>query len=566
VANERAEPGRGAGTSERAVSRRPWQRPWVAVSVAFLAAAVVVVVALAIGPAHSSGGPQATALATNPDLDPGTPLSGPAPAFTLTSQFGRPVTLRSYRGHVVLLAFNDAECTTVCPLTTAAMVEAKSLLGPAASGVELLGINANPQATAVKWVREYSQVHGMLHQWQFLTGSPRQLRPVWKAYNIEAQIDAGQIDHTPALYVIDTRGRLAKIYLTQMAYRSVPQQAQILAKELSSLLPGRPRVHSSLSYQDIPSVRTTSSVSVPRAGGGSVRLGPDGAPRLYVFFASWLTETIDLRRDLDELRGYQRLAADGGLPRLTAVDEGSVEPTAQALPRLLGSLSQPLSYPVAIDPSGRVADGYLVQDQPWFVLVSRSGRILWYSDASTQGWPSVMSLVHHVGAALSTPPSIKAPPARALSRLLANSPPPLAAIHTQAGRLLGSASAVAARVRALRGYPIVINAWASWCGPCQAEAPLFGYASVHYGRQIAFLGVDALDYGASYARGFLAKHPLSYPSYESPGGELPGFRGIFGLPTTIFIDRAGKVVYTTTGQYDSQGALDGDIQTYALGE
>jgi cytochrome oxidase Cu insertion factor (SCO1/SenC/PrrC family)/thiol-disulfide isomerase/thioredoxin len=564
VSEERSQPPESSEPATPAARRRVWQRPVVAVGLAFLAAAAVVIVALAIGPAGQSG--QTTNLQTNPDLDPGTRLGGPAPNFTLTSQFGRPVSLRSDRGHVVLLAFNDAQCTTVCPLTTAAMVRAKGLLGAAGDGVDLLGINANPKATAVKWVRAYSQVHGMLHQWQFLTGSVPQLRSVWKAYHIDVQIEAGQIDHTPALYLINARGRFVKIYLTEMAYRSVDQQAQVYAREIASLLPAHPQVRSALSYADIPSVSTTSSVTLPRAGGGSVALGPDGKPRLYVFFASWLTETLDLGEDLEALRGYQKLAAGGDLPQLTAVDEGSIEPSAQALPSLLRSLPTPLSYPVAIDGSGRVADGYQVQDQPWFVLVSRSGRILWYWDASTQDWPSAASLVRHVGAALSSPPSIKAPPAREVPRLLAGSPAPLAAIHKQAGRLLGSVSELLPRIRALRGYPIVVNAWASWCGPCNQEAPLFGYASVHYGRQVAFLGVDALDYGSSYALGFLAKHPLSYPSYQSPGGELAGLAGIFGLPTTIFIDRAGKVVDKNTGIYDSQGALDGDIQTYALGE
>lgn len=564
MSEERPQPGEGSEPEIQAARRRVWQRPVVAVSVAFLAAATIVIVALAIGPA--TGSSQLTNLQTNPDLDPGTTLSGVAPGFKLTSQFGRPVSLRSYRGRVVVLAFNDAECTTVCPLTTTAMVRAKGLLGAAGSGVQLLGINANPNATAVKWVHAYSQVHGMLHQWQFLTGSLAQLHSVWKAYHIEVEIDAGQIDHTPALYVINARGRLVKIYLTEMAYRSVDQQAQILATEMATLLPGHPRVRSALSYADIPAVSTTSAVTLPRAGGGSVRLGPNGKPRLYVFFASWLTETMDLGSDLEALRGYQKLAADGGLPALTAVDEGSIEPTPQALPRLLRSLAAPLSYPVAIDGGGRVADGYQVQDQPWFVLVSRSGRILWYWDASTQQWPSVSALVRHVGAALSSPPSIKAPPAREVPRLLAGSPAPLAAIHKQAGRLLGSVNELLPRIRALRGYPIVVNAWASWCGPCNQEAPLFGYASVHYGRQVAFIGVDALDYGASYALGFLAKHPLSYPSYQSPSGELGGLAGIFGLPTTIFIDRAGHIVDKNTGIYDSQGALDGDIQTYALGE
>jgi protein SCO1/2 len=172
LADARSEQAARTDPPQDAAARRPWRRPVVAVSLAFLAAAVIVIVALAIGPAGTSQ--QLSPVQTNPDLDPGTVLSGKAPGFTLTSQFGRPVSLRSYRGHVVILAFNDAECTTVCPLTTTAMVEAKGLLGAAGSGVDLLGIDANPDATAVKWVRAYSQVHGMLHQWQFLTGSTPQ--------------------------------------------------------------------------------------------------------------------------------------------------------------------------------------------------------------------------------------------------------------------------------------------------------------------------------------------------------------------------------------------------------
>ena len=70
-----------------------------------------------------------TSLASNPVLDPGTSISGPAPAFTLTDQFGRRASLSAYRGRVVILAFNDSECTTVCPLTTTAMVDAKEMLG-----------------------------------------------------------------------------------------------------------------------------------------------------------------------------------------------------------------------------------------------------------------------------------------------------------------------------------------------------------------------------------------------------------------------------------------------------
>jgi cytochrome oxidase Cu insertion factor (SCO1/SenC/PrrC family) len=116
--------------------------------------------------------------AFNPALDPGTRLSGAAPDFTLSDQFGQPVSLRSFRGKVVLLAFNDSECTTICPLTTQAMLDAKAMLGRAGSRVQLLGIDANPAAISLEDVMSYSQLHGMVRAWHFLTGSLPQLKRV----------------------------------------------------------------------------------------------------------------------------------------------------------------------------------------------------------------------------------------------------------------------------------------------------------------------------------------------------------------------------------------------------
>ena len=106
--------------------------------------------------------------------------------------------------------------------------------------------------------------------------------------------------------------------------------------------------------------------------------------------------------------------------------------------------------------------------------------------------------------------------AAAAQRELAGSPAPLAALHQQASRLLGSTAALQARIegKPLRGYPIVINAWASWCTPCRSEFGLFANASAHYGRQVAFLGADTSD-SPSDAQSFLAQHPVSYPSYQS---------------------------------------------------
>jgi cytochrome oxidase Cu insertion factor (SCO1/SenC/PrrC family) len=361
---------------------------------AVLAALAALTVLTACGTAaaghagQSAAAQQQRAAEANPDLDPGTSLGGaPAPDFRLTNQFGQQVSLSAFRGKVVILAFTDSECTTVCPLTTMSMLEAKQLLGRAGQDVQLLGVDANPDATAVSDVMAYSRSHAMVNQWDFLTGSLAQLHAVWKAYHIYVQIQAGQVDHTPALFVINQRGQEEKVYLTTMAYASVGQSAQILADEVSSLLPGHPGPASerSLSYISgiSPKVRTT----LPADGSGSVTLGP-GRPHLVVFFATWLTETTDLRAELLALNSYAQDARRRGLPALTAVDETVIEPGVATVRSYLAGLGQPLQYPVALDETGRLADGYGVQDQPWLEVVSSSGKIVWSHD----GWLTLPTL------------------------------------------------------------------------------------------------------------------------------------------------------------------------------
>ncbi len=152
-------------------------------------------------------------------------------------------------------------------------------------------------------------------------------------------------------------------------------------------MPGHPTLprQSSLSYIDgiSPASRTMLS-AVPS---GSVTLGP-GQPRLVMFFATWLSETSDLRAELTGLNAYARAARGAGLPPLVAVDEAVSEPSPDAARAYLQHLGQPLSYPVALDTTGRLADGYGVQDQPWFVLTSASGKIVWSHD----GWLPVSAL------------------------------------------------------------------------------------------------------------------------------------------------------------------------------
>ncbi len=339
-----------------------------------LVAAVALAVAAALSGCGSSGaanaqtaagtpGPAQSAALANPNIDMGTSMGNePAPDFRLTNQFGQQMSLSQFRGRVVILAFIDSECTTVCPLTTQSMLLAKQLLGSAGNNVQLLGVDANPRATGVSDVLSYSRVHGMVNQWDFLTGSLAQLKPAWSAYHIAVQIQAGLIDHTPAVYVISQQGKLQKIYLTQMAYSSVTQSAQVLAQEVSALLPGHPKLVSQQSLGAIAGQSPTATITLPSAtgtDGATVSLGP-GKPRLVVFFATWLAETSNLKAELSALNTYAGDAARHHLPALTAVDETVTEPSAAAVRGYLAKAG-PLRFPVGLDETGRVADGYGVQ-------------------------------------------------------------------------------------------------------------------------------------------------------------------------------------------------------------
>jgi hypothetical protein len=196
--------------------------------------------------------------------------------------------------------------------------------------------------------------------------------------------------------VIDRRGRESRLYLTQMAYTSVDELGYEIAQSISALLPGHPKLHGLRSLAEPRLFGPRNPVTLERAGGGSVRLGPGSGPHLVLFFDTWETEVTNLSAQLEALNRYQAAAKRRGLPPLVAVDEAGVEASPQALPRFLHKLSQPLSYPVAIDRNGSVADGYRVQDSPWLALVSGSGNYLFYEDLAVKGWPRLSWLLRQV--------------------------------------------------------------------------------------------------------------------------------------------------------------------------
>jgi cytochrome c biogenesis protein CcmG, thiol:disulfide interchange protein DsbE len=152
------------------------------------------------------------------------------------------------------------------------------------------------------------------------------------------------------------------------------------------------------------------------------------------------------------------------------------------------------------------------------------------------------------------------------SKALKGAPAPLRSLYSSEGRLLdGGAPAFERQLGRLRGYPVVVNKWAAWCGPCRFEFPFFQRLVQKRGKQVAFLGVDSRDVRDDAER-FLRRYPVPYPSFFDADGEVArAFRGDRVSPTTAFYDRSGQLVYTKQGGYDSERALAGDVARYAVG-
>ncbi|MGO8959686.1 MAG: SCO family protein [Streptosporangiaceae bacterium] len=138
------------------------------------------------------------------------PLNFAAPGFALTDQAGRPVSMASLHGKVILLTFLDPVCTSDCPLIAQEFRAADRLLSQQSQHVELVAIVANPVDYSLAYTRAFDNQEGLagLPNWLFLTGSLRQLQQVWRNYAVAAQIlpAGGMIAHSDAAYVIDAAG------------------------------------------------------------------------------------------------------------------------------------------------------------------------------------------------------------------------------------------------------------------------------------------------------------------------------------------------------------------------
>ena len=113
-----------------------------------------------------------------------------------------------------------------------------------------------------------------------------------------------------------------------------------------------------------------------------------------------------------------------------------------------------------------------------------------------------------------------------------------------------------------KGKPVVINFWASWCGPCQSEMPHFEEAYKKYGDDIHFLMInltDGMRETPDTVMGFLDYFGYTFPVYYDMGYDASDAYGISPIPTTFFIDKNGNIASSQIGAL-SASALERNIE------
>ena len=108
----------------------------------------------------------------------------------------------------------------------------------------------------------------------------------------------------------------------------------------------------------------------------------------------------------------------------------------------------------------------------------------------------------------------------------------------------------------LRGRPLIINFWASWCIPCRNEAPRLAASAQAHAGHVVFLGVDVQDF-TSDARRFLRKYGANYVSVRDGSGSAYDGYGLTGVPETYYVDIRGRIVAHSAGEVSRRELEDG---------
>jgi protein SCO1/2 len=159
----------------------------------------------------------------------------PAPALALHNYLGQSVNLERYRGKAVLVTFLYTHCPDVCPLITANLRVAQSMMGPRqAAKTQIVAVSVDPRGDTSKAVAGFLGRHEMTGRMQYLVGSARELGRVWKAWNVGSEQDAQQpqlVNHSGLVYGIGASGKLTTLYAANFKPREIAHDAPLLSAQ-----------------------------------------------------------------------------------------------------------------------------------------------------------------------------------------------------------------------------------------------------------------------------------------------------------------------------------------------
>jgi cytochrome oxidase Cu insertion factor (SCO1/SenC/PrrC family) len=299
------------------------------------------------------------------------------PGFSLTDQYGRKVSLASFRGKAVALSFNDDRCSDLCTLLAQDIVVADHDLGVARRHVVFLSVNVNPFYPQVAAVRAWADEHGLSHtaNWVSTTGPVPALRAVWKRYGVFVGLDrkTRTVVHSTEIFFIDPTGTESALGEFGVNAANTTSYGHDLAQVVDDLLPPSERVR--VGGEPTPS---------PSSGGAAVGAM---APSLR---APWLGRPGALV-NLASLRGrYVVLDFFSGSCAACAAQLSSVEAAARQLAGKAAFLGistdgerglalarrAGVGFPVAGDEGGRLSRSYEVHELPFAVIVGPKGHVV----------------------------------------------------------------------------------------------------------------------------------------------------------------------------------------------
>jgi protein SCO1/2 len=163
-----------------------------------------------------SPGTERAAAPTPPKRYLGAQVPGGAPAydFALRDQQGDRVRLSEQRGRLVFVTFLYTHCRDVCPLIADNLNSVVRGLGPRGDDVRVLAVSVDPRGDTRTAVRRFAWEHHLLPQFHYLTGTQRELQPVWQGYNVVSEPGANpdRVAHTASIFLIDRHGRPRLFY------------------------------------------------------------------------------------------------------------------------------------------------------------------------------------------------------------------------------------------------------------------------------------------------------------------------------------------------------------------